>query len=371
MSRMLHTFMLIFCAKLSMATPLDTQKIQDAIDYIHLFYVEDNIQDNFTDQALTGILSYLDPHSQYLTNEQADALKTITQGDFVGVGLSLSLQNQKLIVTNILPNTPAEKSNLKVHDVITHIDQTPIDPNNLLNNIKKMRGPSNSWVTLTRQTAPFNIRLQRKTIDIPEVNIENLPENITRIHISLFNEDTTDDLIKALYNNQDADAYLIDLRNNPGGLLGAAINATMLFLNYDTVPDATITQLIGKHSTMPFQLPPEATDITQNKPLFILLNQNSASGAEIFASALQYYKRATILGETSQGKGTVQSLIPLGDGSMLKLTTAYFTRPNGDPINNIGIIPDFTINPMTKTPLSKALSFIRKSLSSTETFHAK
>ncbi|MEC7030566.1 MAG: S41 family peptidase [Pseudomonadota bacterium] len=320
------------------ASLLNTQKLDHAFEYINKLYVTTPPAD-FTEPALTGILQGLDKHSQYLTKRDADFLKMLTHGGFVGIGVSLQKIHNDYIIASILPQSPASDSDLNVGDIITHIDDRPIQNSDIIEVSQLIRGPENTIVKLTTKHSDSPVFIKRSKIDFEELSFTRLPNNLGLIKINIFNEDTIKSLKSALTSLSNTQALIIDLRSNPGGLLFSALQATTFFLDYKTHKNANITRIIDREDTVHVPLPNQSVDLYPNKPLFLLVGPKTASGAEIFAAALKHHNRATLIGIPTNGKGTIQTLLPLDDGSMLKLTTAYFTTPDGAAINNIGVAP--------------------------------
>lgn len=357
----------ILIASISNASSLNIEKIDHVFHYIDNMYVEGPPSDH-TESALSGILQGLDKHSSYLSIRDAEFLKMLTQGGFVGIGVSVKLNNQKLIITAVLPNSPASETSIQPGNIITHIDDTPVDPNNILTNISLIRGPINSVTQIRLEGVKKAIPVIRKKIDLQEIQYNKMPNNLGYIKINLFNQDTLQELKYALTHLADTEALIIDLRTNPGGLLFSSIQATALFLDTKEYPGGDITHVVSRHDHVQIPLPKDTLDQSHHKPIYILTSSATASGAEIFAATLKHYKRATLIGTTTNGKGTIQTLLPLDDGSMIKLTTAYFTTPSGSTINGVGVVPHYEILPNDPALLPKVVKIIRHNLNSTETY---
>lgn len=343
----------VFCAS------IDSDKINNVISHVEHLYVKP-LQEDMTDSALKGILSSLDPYSAYLNQYETNILQQLTNGQFIGIGITLSLKKEQLTIESITKNSPAYQARLQVGDVITHINNLPTDTD-LLKNIERLRGEINTKVTITINSKP--ITLIRSPIDLKETFVEDF-NTIGYIKLNLFTKDTLNDLVTAVNHHADKEALVIDLRQNPGGLLASALNSTIQFLDGEALNEGIITHIHSKYRDIAIPIPSESKDITNGKPLYILISNNTASGSEIFASTLKHYQRATLIGQTSTGKGSIQSLIPLEDGSSIKLTTAHFTTPDDQPISQIGVSPDLEIDTENDLMLTQVISLIENNLRS-------
>lgn len=356
----LSIFMLLLLHQQLFCSNIDSEKISNVISYIEHLYAKP-VQSDMTGPALKGILSSLDPYSTYLNPYETGILKQLTSGKFIGIGITLSLKNNQLTIESVSKNGPAQNAGLQVGDVITHINNTRTD-SDLLTNIQRLRGEINTEVTITINNNP--VTLIRTPIDIKETFTKDF-NHIGYIRLNLFTNDTLDDLVTAVHSHSNKDALIIDLRYNPGGLLASALNSTIQFLDGDAFNEGIITHIHSKYQDIAIPIPSDSKDITGGKPLYILIGNNTASGAEIFASTLKHYQRATIIGQTSTGKGSIQSLIPLEDGSSIKLTTAYFTTPDDQPISQVGISPNFEMSIEPDLMLNQVITFIETNLRST------
>jgi len=310
-------------------------------------YVEEKKPKDVIYGALTGMLSSLDPHSQFLTPEDYDELKTDTQGKFGGLGIEISIRDSLLTVVTPIEDTPAWKAGIKARDRIVKIEKELTRDMTLSQAVKKLRGKPGTKVHITvlRESEyklhEFDITREIiHTQDIKESHI--ITDNIGYLRLVEFREDSTEQMRKALNKLKDegATALILDVRNNPGGLLNVAIQISEMFL-----PNGkTIVSTKGRH---PSQNTISLSRNTRNEfsdwPIIVLINEGSASGSEILAGALKDNKRAVTLGEKSFGKGSVQSVIPMPDASGLRLTTSKYFTPSGACIHDIGITPDIVV----------------------------
>jgi len=316
-----------------------TGKLDDIINHISTLYVEATTISDLQENAITHIFSELDQHSQYIPSIAAKSLQEALSGKFYGIGALLKLKDNQLMVDHVLPKSPAEKSGLLVNDVITQINEQSIDPNNMDINLSRIRGKKKSYITITLKSEK-TLKIQREKIDREYIHYTNKGD-LGYIEINLFNQKTTSKL-KSMISETHHKAYLIDLRFNPGGLLYASLQSAGLFISNES--EITLTHIQNKDGIHEIIAKQNKEDIAGNAPIYILLSPYSASGAELFASILQYYNRATIMGETSYGKGSIQTLVPLEDNTMAKITSAYFTTPDGSAIDQVGISPNIHLN---------------------------
>lgn len=338
--------LLLFVNTVFAASPkLIHDKLEDVFQYIDELYIEPVTSEDMTNHAITGMLQSLDDYSSYLTSHEANFLETIINGGFVGIGATIKLTDQVLTVDNIIPNSPASEYGLKEGDIISHINGETIDPIDLFANILRMRGAEGTFLTLqVLRPHPVILNIKRGRVDVEEVSYTEV-DHFAYIELKLFTNETLPTLRKAIKQARidEVEAIILDLRRNPGGLLHTAIEATALFLEKIDYPTNDITQIIRKDHIRRIPLPHNAHDLSEGLPIYILISPNTASGAEILASALQSFNRAVLFGETTRGKGSIQSLIPLKDNSLIKLTTAYFTSPDGERINQVGVKPDYPL----------------------------
>ena len=320
----------------------------DVFERVRAAYVEPTDDAKLVENAINGMLTSLDPHSSYMNPKTYRDMQVQTRGEFGGLGIEVTMENGVVKVVTPIDDTPASRAGMRPNDYITHIDGTPILGMTLSDAVDKMRGPANSSVLLTvvRQgrEEPFDVKLTRAIITIKSVRF-NREGDIGYIRVTSFNEQTSellDDAIASLNKEIGASrlrGYIIDLRNNPGGLLDQAISVSDEFMD-----GGEIVSTRGRHSEDTQRYNARRGDVTKGKPIIVLLNGGSASASEIVAGALQDHRRATILGTRSFGKGSVQTIIPLGSDGALRLTTARYYTPSGRSIQAKGIDPDIVVN---------------------------
>lgn len=311
-------------------------------------YVEDVSEAKLIEYAINGMLSSLDPHSSYLDAETFKDMREQTKGEFGGLGIEVTMDNGWIKVISPIDDTPAFKAGLQAGDYITHIDGTTVLGETLTQAVEKMRGPVNSKVKLTirrKNKEPFDVTLTRDNIKIRSVKTEEKDPSVGYIRISSFSETTTDDIKKAIAkiqkeNPDGLSGYVLDLRNNPGGLLDQAVSVADLFLE-----EGEIVSTRPRRAEEMQRYNATKGDITKNKPIVVLINEGSASAAEIVSGALQDHKRAVIVGMRSFGKGSVQTVIPVTGFGAIRLTTARYYTPSGRSIQAKGIEPDIEIPP--------------------------
>lgn len=296
--------------------------------------------------AIKGMLGTLDPYSVFLTPDVYKELKVDTVGRFGGVGLEITLQNGILTVVSPIEDTPAARAGIRSGDRILKINGKSTKGMNLADAVGRMRGSKRSKVTLTLGRrgvkTPFDVTLRRETIKIKSVKAELLPGGLAFVRLTNFQEKTSEELKKALQGLEKKSpgglrAIILDLRNNPGGLLEEAVQVSNLFLNSGTIVSTKGRQGEGEVR----KASPDA--VFPKTPMVVLINEGSASASEIVAAALQDNKRAKVFGVTSFGKGSVQTVVDLGEGTGLKLTIAKYYTPSGKSITGTGVSPDFEV----------------------------
>jgi len=321
----------------------------DVFERIRADYVEKPDEGKLVEAAIQGMLTSLDPHSSYMDAKRYRDRQVDIRGEFGGLGIEVSMENNFLKVVSPIDDTPAARAGIRANDIITHIDGDPIEGMTLAQAVDKMRGAVNTPITLkiTREGAsePLDVKLVRDTIRIRVVR-SRVEGNVGYIRVASFSEQAAEALNKAI--NELADkipandlkGYILDLRNNPGGLLDQAIQVSDAFLDRGEVVSTRGRQPedIQRYNARP-------GDSTGGKPLIVLINGGSASASEIVAGALQDHRRATVLGTRSFGKGSVQTLITLGQNGALSLTTARYFTPCGRSIQAKGIEPDILLEP--------------------------
>ncbi len=318
----------------------------EVLTQVKKHYVEEVQTNDLVHGAVRGMLKTLDPHSAYMTPEMYKEMRVETKGEFEGLGIQIGIKDHHVTVIAPIEGTPAHAAGIETGDVILKVDETPTKDLTLMEAVQHMRGPKGTSVTLTvrREGAPdsLSFTIVRDTIKIRSVRSRLLDENIGYVRISQFQESTPKDLGKELVKLHDegAQGLILDLRNNPGGLLSAAVGVSEQFLQ----PDTVVVSVKGRdgrqdeYRSSPPMDPPEY-------PMIVLVNQGSASASEIVAAAMQDWGKAVILGKTTFGKGSVQTILPLSDGSGLRLTTAKYYTPRGESIHSVGVKPDIVVEP--------------------------
>ena len=319
----------------------------EVLENIQKDYVEDVDQADVIDSAINGVLQSLDPYSSYMTPELFKEMQTDTRGQFGGLGIEISMEAGVVKVISPIEGTPADKAGIKAGDFIVKIGNEQVQGKSLMEAVKLMRGPVETSIDLTVRRKnvkkPLNFTIVRKIIEVQSVSskIISKEKNIGYIRLKSFNENSDDQFLKSIKKfekNTRLKGYVIDLRNNPGGLLTQAINITDIFLD-----DGEIVSTKGRRISETRKFFAKKGDETKGKPLVILINNGSASASEIFAGALKDHKRAIILGENSYGKGSVQSIIPLKNGGGMRLTISKYYLPSGKSISEVGVTPDILI----------------------------
>ena len=319
----------------------------EVLENIQKDYVEDVDQADVIDSAINGVLQSLDPYSSYMTPELFKEMQTDTRGQFGGLGIEIGMEAGVVKVISPIEGTPADKAGIKAGDFIVKIGDEQVQGKSLMEAVKLMRGPVETSIDLTVRRKnvkkPLNFTIVRKIIEVQSVSskIISKEKNIGYIRLKSFNENSDDQFLKSIKKfekNTRLKGYVIDLRNNPGGLLTQAINITDIFLD-----DGEIVSTKGRRISETRKFFAKKGDETKGKPLVILINNGSASASEIFAGALKDHKRAIILGENSYGKGSVQSIIPLKNGGGMRLTISKYYLPSGKSISEVGVTPDILI----------------------------
>ncbi len=310
-------------------------------------YVEPLDDGVLLESAIRGMVSDLDNHSQYLDAEQYQDLRISTTGSYSGVGLDVSTEGGVITVVAPIDDTPAERAGILSGDIIIAIDGTPVGPDEPHGTISKMRGRAGTLVTITvtrdSNESPKTFELRRESIRVASVRHEILEPAIGYARVSQFNESTASELSRAIDDMQDQqdgmlDGLILDLRNNPGGVLDSAVDVTDLFLNAGTIVSAD-----GRTAESRFTREAHRGDVLDGAAMAVLVNDGSASASEIVAGALQDHNRAMIVGTSTFGKGLVQTVMPLSEGRAIKLTTSRFYTPSGASIQGKGIFPDVMV----------------------------
>ena len=319
----------------------------EVLENIKEDYVDDVDQAEMMDSAINGVLQSLDPYSAYMSPELFKEMQTDTSGEFGGLGIEIGMEAGVVKVISPIDGTPAEKAGIKAGDYIVKIGKEQVQGKSLMEAVKLMRGPVGTAIELTVRRKnvkkPLEFKIIRKRIEIQSVSSKTIgkEKNIGYIRLKSFNENSDNQFLKSIKKfekNSKIKGYVIDLRNNPGGLLTQAINITDFFLE-----DGEIVSTKGRKISETRKFFARKGDETKGKPIVVLINNGSASASEIFAGALKDHKRAIILGENSYGKGSVQSIIPLKNGGGIRLTISKYYLPSGLSISEVGVTPDILV----------------------------
>lgn len=333
----------------------ELQKFSEVYGRIKQDYVEKVDDKELITDAIRGMLTGLDPHSAYLDADEFKELQVGTSGEFGGLGIEVGMEDGFVKVIAPIDDTPAQKAGLEAGDLIIRLDEKPVKGMTLMDAVKIMRGKPKSPIELTivreGKDKPFKVTIIRDIIKVKSVKYRLLEPGYAYLRVSSFQSRTTSsvlDAIKALKeeNKKEHDKPLkgmvLDLRNNPGGVLHAAVGVSDAFLN-----DGKIVYTDGRVEDSKMKYFAKDGDVLDNAPLVVLVNQGSASASEIVSGALQDHKRALIVGRKTFGKGSVQTVLPLDETTAVKLTTARYFTPNGRSIQAEGIVPDIEIEPLT------------------------
>jgi carboxyl-terminal processing protease len=317
----------------------------EVLEKISKEYVDEVDQSKSMDSAINGLLQSLDPYSAYMTPESFEGMQTETSGEFGGLGIEVGMEAGVVKVISPIDNTPASKAGLKAGDYIVKINNTQVQGKSLMEAVDLMRGPVGSSIEITvrrrgvKKALIFNIT--REVIQVQSVKSELIDNNIGYIRLTSFNENSSEQIkekINKLNKNKNLKGYILDLRNNPGGLLSQAIKISDFFLENGEIVSTRSRQASENRKWFA-----KKGDLTNGKTLIILINYGSASASEIVAGALKDHKRAIILGENSYGKGSVQSIIPLKNRGAIRLTIAKYYLPSGKSISEVGVTPDIEV----------------------------
>ena len=318
----------------------------EVLEKINREYIDEINQSESMDSAINGLLQSLDPYSSYMSPEILEEMQTETSGEFGGLGIEVSMEAGVVKVISPIDDTPASKAGLKAGDYIVKINDIQVQGKSLSEAVDLMRGPVGSSIELTvrrrgeKKALTFNIT--REIIEIQSVKSELLEENIGYIRLTSFNENSSDQIekqIKKLKKNKNLNSFILDLRNNPGGLLNQAIRISDFFLENGEIVSTKSRKKSDNRKWFA-----KKGDITDGKTLLVLINYGSASASEIVAGALKDHKRAIVVGENSYGKGSVQSIIPLKNRGAIRLTVAKYYLPSGKSISEVGVRPDIEVN---------------------------
>ncbi|MBE6451733.1 MAG: S41 family peptidase [Alphaproteobacteria bacterium] len=320
----------------------------EVMERAKLSYVEEISDKKLIESAINGMLTSLDPHSSYLDAESFKYMSEQTKGKFGGLGIEVTMDNGLVKVVSPIDDTPAFKAGIKAGDYITHIDDETVIGLNLNEAVSKMRGKIGTKVKLSIRRAnekPFDVTIKRQEIKIQSVKTEIKNDDVLYIRISSFAEENDENITKAVNEakkklGDKLKGVVIDVRNNPGGLLDQAVNVSDLFLEKGEIVS---TRSRNEEDTVKFTA--QEGDILNGLPIVVIINEGSASASEILAGALQDHHRAVILGEKSFGKGSVQTVVPLGNYGAMRITTARYYTPSGRSIQAKGIEPDIVVKP--------------------------
>jgi len=317
----------------------------EVLEKINKEYVDEVNQSKSMDAAINGLLQSLDPYSAYMTPESFKSMQTETSGEFGGLGIEVGMEAGVIKVISPIDNTPASKAGLKAGDYIIKINNMQVQGKSLMEAVDLMRGPVGSSIEITvrrrglKKALIFNIT--REIIEVQSVKSELIDDNIGYIRLTSFNENSSEQIkekVNNLNKNKDLKGYILDLRNNPGGLLSQAIKISDFFLENGEIVSTKSRKVSENRKWFA-----KKGDITGGKTLIVLINYGSASASEIVAGALKDHKRAIILGENSYGKGSVQSIIPLKNRGAIRLTIAKYYLPSGKSISEVGVTPDIEV----------------------------
>jgi carboxyl-terminal processing protease len=337
----------------AVAAPLDptiesAALVAEVIDRVRREYVDSVDDKRIVEAAIRGIVADLDQHSTFLDAEQYEDIRISTTGNYTGVGLDVNLEGGKVTVVAPLEGAPAERAGILPGDVVSAVDDVPVDADDVAASVARMRGDSGTTVKLDvlrpGTGAPLHFDLTRSEVHVKTVQSEYLGNGLAYVRVSSFAETTSRDLEKAARDLTAASGrdellgLVLDLRSNPGGLLDAAVQVADAFLDSGVIVSGT-----GRVRKAQFEQSADAGDVFEGVPTVVLVNAASASASEIVAGALQDHERARIVGVKTYGKGSVQTVMPLGEGSAIKLTTSRYLTPSGRSINGSGIEPDVVV----------------------------
>ena len=341
------------------------KRFSQVLDIVERYYVKDTPRTDLVDGALKGMLEGLDPHSTLLSKEEFKDMQESTSGEFFGIGVEITMENNQLTVVTPIEDTPADKAGMKAGDSILAVGGKPTLDMSLQEAVSHIRGPKGTELVLTilhrGSKDPVDLRIKRDTIPLISVKSRELEPGYYWIRLTRFSERTTQELLEALTEasrKAPLKGIVLDLRNNPGGLLDQAVSVSDVFLNKGVIVSMRGRQ---EETAREFSAHPQSNDVSA--PMVVLVNAGSASASEIVAGALGDQKRVLLVGERTFGKGSVQNIIPLSDGSGLKLTVALYYTPSGRSIQAEGIQPDLEIPfeaPKEGTSTTSSLRMLRE-----------
>jgi len=351
----IQIYLIIFCTQFLFLEKVNSAEIDiykkidlfgEVLEKINKEYVDEINQSESMDSAINGLLQSLDPYSSYMSPEIFEEMQTETSGEFGGLGIEVSMEAGVVKVITPIDDTPASKAGIKAGDYIVKINDIQVQGKSLSEAVDLMRGPVGSGIELTvrrrgaKKALTFNV--VREVIEVQSVKSELLENNIGYLRLTSFNDNSSQQIkkqIKKLKKNKNLNSYILDLRNNPGGLLSQAIKITDFFLE-----NGEIVSTKSRKKSENRKWFAKKGDILDGKTLLVLINYGSASASEIVAGALKDHKRAILVGENSYGKGSVQSIIPLKNKGAIRLTVAKYYLPSGKSISQVGVRPDIEVN---------------------------
>ena len=351
----IQIYLIIFCTQFLFLEKVNSAEIDiykkidlfgEVLEKINKEYVDEINQSESMDSAINGLLQSLDPYSSYMSPEIFEEMQTETSGEFGGLGIEVSMEAGVVKVITPIDDTPASKAGLKAGDYIVKINDIQVQGKSLSEAVDLMRGPVGSGIELTvrrrgvKKALTFNV--VREIIEVQSVKSELLENNIGYLRLTSFNDNSSQQIkkqIKKLKKNKNLSSYILDLRNNPGGLLSQAIKISDFFLE-----NGEIVSTKSRKKSENRKWFAKKGDILDGKTLLVLINYGSASASEIVAGALKDHKRAILVGENSYGKGSVQSIIPLKNKGAIRLTVAKYYLPSGKSISEVGVRPDIEVN---------------------------
>lgn len=326
----------------------DARLLAEVLEHVRKEYVEKISDQELIEAAIRGMIADLDAHSAYLDPQEFDEIRISTTGEYSGVGIEVALENGVVKVVNPIEGTPAQKAGVLPGDTILAVDDVPVSVDNLNDTIDRMRGKAGTAVKISIARAevkdPLEFTLSRAAVQVHSVRDQLLDGGVGYVRISHFSETTTSDVERSLAslkkkNGAALNGLVLDLRNNPGGVLEAAVGVSDVFLE-----DGVIVTANGRAADARFEMDARPGDALEGAPMVVLVNGGSASASEIVAGALQDHRRATLVGRQTYGKGSVQTVLPLSDGHAIKLTTSKYFTPSGASIHEKGIKPDVIVN---------------------------
>jgi carboxyl-terminal processing protease len=328
----------------------DARVLAEVLERVKRDYVEPVSDKQLIEAAIRGMMSELDPHSAFLDPKEFESIRVSSSGEYSGVGLELAVENGQARVTNTIDDTPAALAGVRARDQLVAIDDVPVDPQQLSQVIERMRGQAGTMVkiTIVREGVPepMEFHLERQPVRVRTVKHELLEPDVGYVRIVHFSDTTDTDLRRALAklsqeNRGALKGLVLDLRNNPGGVLESAVEVSDEFLNEGLIVSAS-----GRAADAQFAMSAKPGDLLNGAPIAVLVNGGSASASEIVAGALKDHQRAVLVGSRTFGKGSVQTVVPLSDGRAIKLTTSRYFTPSGESIHQKGIAPDIEVKPV-------------------------